>query len=321
MAQQPIGLPQGFRDILFDEAERQRAIEQRAAEVFAGQGFREIIPSSVEYLRLYERGHQHIEDRSLKFIDRQDSVVALRADFTPAVARMLASRPLPADFPLKLWYRGNVFRRIDPPRALLAESWQVGAEMIGGDEADADAFVIDLAFRALDALGIEGALVHLNHAGIFGGLIEELGLDGEPLSSVQGDIDRKDARGLARRLHTLGVDSAAQEQVRRVARCTGGRDALLDVAGTLTAPKAADAVRSLLVLHDRLSRWSDRLVFDLSERDDLEYYTGVMFSVTHTAASDELGRGGRYDGLLPAFGLDLPAVGFSLFTDRIRAVR
>jgi ATP phosphoribosyltransferase regulatory subunit len=320
MAHQPIGLPQGFRDILFDEADRQRAIEQRVASVFAGQGFREIIPSTVEFLHLYERGHQHIQRRALKFIDRQDSVLALRADFTPAVARVIASRPLPSDLPLKVWYRGNVFRRVDPPRAPLAESWQAGAELFGGEPGEADALIIDLALRSLDELGIADAVVHLNHAGILGGLIDELHLEGDGLAAVQGDIDRKDARGLALRLRTLGIGEPAQQQVQRVARCTGGVAAIREIASTITAPGAALAVKALLALHDRLSQWEGRILFDLSERDDLEYYTGMMFSITHPKAPHELGKGGRYDGLLPAFGLDLPAVGFSLFTDRLRSL-
>jgi len=76
----------------------------------------------------------------------------------------------------------------------------------------------------------------------------------------------------------------------------------------------------LIGMYDRLPQWRNQITFDLTERDDLEYYTGMMFSIIHPAAPDELGKGGRYDGLLPAFGVDLPAIGFSMWTDRLRSL-
>jgi ATP phosphoribosyltransferase regulatory subunit len=320
MKSRVIATPQGFRDVLFEDAARQRRIEQIFRDVLMAAGYREIIPSSIEFLELYERGHQHIRDRALKFLDRHDNLVALRADFTPAIARILASRPMPTDLPLKIFYAGSVVRRPDPTRGTPAESWQAGAELIGAGEGEADAAIIDLVLRAVEALGIRGTTIHLNHAGILGGLIEDMRLDERALVAVQGDIDRKDARGLAQRLRTLGVEERIQQQVQSVSQCTGDLEVLKSVASAVTAPRAAAALESLIRVFDQLPHWRDRITFDLTERDDLEYYTGLMFSIVHPGASHELGKGGRYDDLLPAFGLDLPAIGFSLWTDRLRAL-
>jgi len=227
---------------------------------------------------------------------------------------------VPSDLPLRIFYSGSIVRRPDPARATPAESWQAGAELIGAGEGEADSAIIDLALRAVEAIGIRGAKIHLNHAGILGGLIEEMRLDEQALVAVQGDIDRKDARGLAQRLRTLGVEDRIQRQVQSVSHCTGGLDVLKRVASAVTAPRASAALKSLFRLYEQLPRWQDQITFDLTERDDLEYYTGVMFSIVHPKASQELGKGGRYDGLLPAFGLDLPAIGFSLWTDRLRSL-
>ena len=49
--------------------------------------------------------------------------------------------------------------------------------------------------------------------------------------------------------------------------------------------------------------------------DEMEYYTGVMFSFFSPRLTSELGRGGRYDTLLQEFGRSLPAVGFSFSLD------
>jgi ATP phosphoribosyltransferase regulatory subunit len=71
----------------------------------------------------------------------------------------------------------------------------------------------------------------------------------------------------------------------------------------------------LLELAERLPCWKDRLLFDLTEIDELEYYTGMMFAIFSPRLKSELGKGGRYDALLQEFGRSLPAVGFSFSLD------
>ncbi len=44
-----IGLPIGFRDVLFEEVKERRAVEDTLAALLKQRGFREIIPSSVEF--------------------------------------------------------------------------------------------------------------------------------------------------------------------------------------------------------------------------------------------------------------------------------
>jgi ATP phosphoribosyltransferase regulatory subunit HisZ len=82
-----LGLPPGFRDVLFEEARARRSIEGKLAGVFEQRRYKEVIPSTVEFLDLYTRGKQSIKDRVYRFLDRQDNLLALRANFTPAVAR------------------------------------------------------------------------------------------------------------------------------------------------------------------------------------------------------------------------------------------
>jgi ATP phosphoribosyltransferase regulatory subunit len=71
------------------------------------------------------------------------------------------------------------------------------------------------------------------------------------------------------------------------------------------------------MLGKSLERWGDKIVYDLTEIDEMEYYTGTMFAFFSTKAHRELGNGGRYDTLLSEFGVDLPAVGFSFGMDSV----
>ena len=124
-----IGLPAGFRDLLFEEARSLRAIEASFAALFDRRGYGEILPSGVEFLDVYARGRQSVKDVTFKFLDREDNLLALRADFTPAMARIIGAGALDSELPHRIWYSGSVFRKADWHRGRFHEFRQVGAEL------------------------------------------------------------------------------------------------------------------------------------------------------------------------------------------------
>ena len=317
MGRNIVGLPAGYRDFMFEDAEVRRRIENEFASVFSSAGFREIVPSAVEYLDLYARGNQGIRDRAIRFLDREDNLLALRADFTPAVARIVAAHVGELPRPVRVWYIGSVFRKIDRHRGQYKEITQIGAELIGGEPAGADGEVLDVALTCLSRSGFSDACVHVNHAGIFRGLVNSLGLGQSELAEVRSAIDRKDMRALEARLEELGVDGSIHAQVHALSHCVGDSRALAAAASSIGNAESREAIASLESLAARLPQWRDRITFDLTEIDEMEYYTGVMFTFLSPAHSVEIGRGGRYDSLMQEFGADLPAVGFSFSMDRL----
>ena len=312
-----IGVPPGFRDVLFDEARARRAIERALVDFFDAQGFRELRPSSVEFYDLYKRGNQHIREDAIRFLDRDDELLALRADFTPAVARIVAAHYAGVGGPMRVWYSGPVFRKTDPRQGTYKETWHIGVEVMGEGSVASDAAVARLALEGLQRAGMQDVQMHVNHAGIFRGVVESLALPAGALRQVQSQINRKDARGLEARLHSLGVDPEAQHQLRELSRCVGGVE-ILSRAATIVGPgpAAADVTR-LREFASHLADLQNTIVFDLTEIDEMEYYTGIMFRFFSRDANLELGGGGRYDTLLEDFGAAMPAVGFSLHMDHL----
>ncbi len=310
-----IGLPSGFRDVLFDEARARRRIESVFASVFAEHEFREIVPSGVEFLDVYARGNQSVKDLTFKFLDRDDNLLSLRADFTPAIARIVAAGALGDDLPHRLWYAGSVYRKADLHRGTFHEFRQMGAELIGLESLEGDVEILRTALACLDAAGMNDVQLHVNHAGVFRGLIGSLGLTGDGLKSIKTEIDHKDMRRVAARLERQGVDIRVREQLEAVCRCVGGKDILAATAAVIHNEETNRAIDTLMRVSDGLSRWSDRMIFDLTEIDEMEYYTGIMFAFFSPRLSSELGSGGRYDALLQEFGRGLPAVGFSFAVD------
>ena len=311
------GPPNGFRDLLFEEAESRRRIEREFGAIFAAGGYREIIPSSVELMDVYTRGNQSVGERTFRFLDRDDNLLALRGDFTPSIARIVAARRDEFALPARIWYSGPVFRKADRNRGQYLEFFQVGAELIGAGSLAQDAEILDTALRGITRAGVADACVHVNHAGIFRGIVAGLNLDATSRTQVRTAIDRKDMRTLGTRLAELGLGDGTRAQVDVLSGCVGDAGVLAKAGAVLNNSESNEALRELVGLADLLSTWRDRVVFDLTEIDEMEYYTGCMFTFFSPSHSGELGKGGRYDGLLKEYGADMPAVGFSLSTDRI----
>ncbi|MER1998941.1 MAG: ATP phosphoribosyltransferase regulatory subunit, partial [Lysinibacillus sp.] len=59
------------------------------------------------------------------------------------------------------------------------------------------------------------------------------------------------------------------------------------------------------------------LAIDFTLSSHMSYYTGMLFEVFADGSGFPLGNGGRYDGLLEHFGMNIGATGFGLRIDRL----
>ncbi len=102
--------------------------------------------------------------------------VALRPEWTASVLRAYLNELQSEPLPLRLGYSGPVFRYERPQRVTYRQFTQVGIELIGGAAPLADAEVIALACRGLDAVGVTNYTVTIGHIGIVRALLNGLGL-------------------------------------------------------------------------------------------------------------------------------------------------
>lgn len=105
-------LPAGVAALFFEAAAERRRLEGQLAAVLEAAGYGEVLLPILDYFEPYEpllgaaaRG------RLYRFVDRGGEVLALRADFTPMLARLLAPRLAHLPLPLRLFYRGDVVRQ------------------------------------------------------------------------------------------------------------------------------------------------------------------------------------------------------------------
>jgi ATP phosphoribosyltransferase regulatory subunit HisZ len=94
---------------------------------------------------------------------------------------------------------------------------------------------------------------------------------------------------------------------------------VLEEARGLGGEAVERATARLQQTYDELDRRgaAERVQIDLGLLRDIGYYSGAILEVYDPAVGYVLGGGGRYDGLMKRFGLDLSAAGFALHLERV----
>jgi ATP phosphoribosyltransferase regulatory subunit len=246
-------------------------------------------------------------------------MIGIRADMTPQVARIAATRLRHAPRPLRLCYAGQVLRikggQLRPERQI----GQVGAELIGADGAGADVEAIALAAEALAGLGIGSLSVDLTLPRLVPAICASLGIAGKQSEIIRAALDHKDAAKLA---ESGGV---AAPLLGKLLAAAGPAQTALAALAPLAMPPAAASERSrlaeIVALLGRIAP-ALRITVDPVENRGFEYDTGISFSFFARGGRAELGRGGRYVGGngAPGNAVPEPATGFTLYTDTVLAV-
>lgn len=312
-------LPIGVAALLFDSARRRREAEVRMVQHLRGQGYSEVILPILDFVEPYETMLTPAARNELyRFVDRDGELLALRADFTPMLARLLAPRIGALDLPLRLFYRGDVIRYEEERAGRQREFYQVGAEVLGVPGEPAEAEALRLFLELLGPAEGQAVQVILSFAGALDELLLEAGVE-DPVRLAQA-VARRD-RGEVRR---------AGGSLLTILR-TGLPENPEELGGW-----RADRLRLLLDLRNELATRfpAARFCVDLAEfaRHGLDprlsdaagersYYDGLVFRAYAGPGATPVGAGGRYDRLFRALGADVPAAGFSIHLERLLEAR
>jgi len=281
-------------------------------------GYRHVITPLVESMEVLDLGLGVDQRRRLfKFTDSRGDLVALVGERTVPVARLAAGKLRGATLPLRLCYSGPVVSTDEGRFHHRRETYQVGAELIGAPGAVADAEVIALAARCMEAAGIRRYQIDVGHAEFFHGIMDAVRLPDDVKAAVRSALVARDFVSLEALLEGTPLKSAEHELLLRFPALRGG-PAILEAAGALVRNKRSEAalgelarVRDLLVAHGI----GQVVNLDLGAIRDFDYYTGVIFEGYGPDLGQPVAQGGRYDGLLEKFGRPAPATGFVIQLD------
>jgi ATP phosphoribosyltransferase regulatory subunit len=261
-----------------------------------------------------------------RFLDQKGRTLALRADFTPQMARMAATKLFDQPMPLRCSYVGSLFRYEEPQAGRKREFTQAGIELIGADTAEADAEVVALAIAALKALDLRSFQVNLGQMAFFRSLTR--GLPGKAVVAVRDAIDHKNQARLLEALDQAGLTGNQARRLKRLPALTGGPGVLEEArelsagltgnGGTRESEGAGAALERLAEVYRLLQAYgvADRVILDLSEVRGMNYYTGITFRGVAPGLGWPVLSGGRYDELIARFGRPLAAIGFGIGIER-----
>jgi ATP phosphoribosyltransferase regulatory subunit len=319
-------IPEGVADYFWYEAEERRGLESTLMQLCYRWGYQDVRPPMFEFAEMMEaRASKKLQAAMFRFVDRDGSTLTLRPDMTISVARLVATRLHDQPMPQRFCYAGSVFRHGAPQAGRQREFTQAGIELIGDETASADAEVLALTITALENAGAGQVQVALGQMSFFEGLLHELNLSPDEREALRQAIDRNSEAALTTFLRDVPLRTQHRRAVEELPKLSGADpSAILDQAERISLNIAMhQSLKNLRAICDILNAYDllDRIYLDLTEINNLGYYTGISFEALTPGMGFPIASGGRYDSLLGTFGRPLPAVGAAFGVDRILLAR
>lgn len=307
----------GTRDLLPNDLRQFRRAGEIARKTALLYGFDEIETPILESAAVFKRSLGETSDIVSKemysFKDLGGDDLVLRPEGTAGVARAFISEGMSQLTPLKLFYRGPMFRYERPQKGRYRQFYQMGIELLGVEKPQADLECLALGYQILQALPFQEGLkssitLHLNTIGD----LESRAAFREKLvaylTTRKSELSKESLERLER--NPLRILDSKDEGDRLV---------------VAEAPELKDC------LNETSKRFFDTIVEGLAFLDipfvvdpllvrGLDYYCHTVFEFTTTALGSQnaILAGGRYDGLISDLGGPKTAgVGWAAGIDRL----
>jgi histidyl-tRNA synthetase len=287
----------GFRDFYPEDFAFRHALLSAWRRTARAYGFVEYDGPPLEPLELYQKkSGDELVGQLYHFVDKGERAIALRAEMTPTLARMVAAKHRELRKPLKWFSIPQVFRYERAQKGRLREHFQLNCDIIGEAGIEADVELISLLIDLLRKLGLgEGDfVVRLSDRRFWTHFLQERNVPQEKWYEVFQAIDKSEREPREKIAERLGPLA----------------DAVYEVLEKGAAWERLDQVHAGL----RARGLGGFAKTDFRIVRGLAYYTGIVFEAFDLAGAHRaIAGGGRYDDLLEKLGDEpLPAAGFGM---------
>ena len=283
----------GFADLFSPDSDAFTHMEAVARETFSRYGFTELRTPILERTELFCRGigteTDVVQKEMYTFPDRKGRSLTLRPEATAGVMRAYIESGRSGDAVTKLFTIGPMFRYERPQKGRMRQFHQINCECLGPSEPYADAELVTMAMRFLEALGLKDLSLQLNSLGC----PTCRPAYRETLRKWLSELDESALCEDCRRRMVTNPLRVLDCKVPSCREHTAEAPKILDhncpdcAAHFETVRRLLDAEKVPYVINHRLVR-------------GLDYYTRTTFEIV----SDQIGAqgtvagGGRYDGLV-----------------------
>ena len=306
----------GTKDILPQDINMWHFVEKNAEKVFSCYGFKEIRTPIIETTELFSRGvgdTTDIVNKEMYTFEKSDRSITLRPENTAGVVRSYIENGmhrLPA--PVKLWYKGPMFRYERPQAGRQRQFHQVGVEMFGIKQPTADAEVIMMAVSFLKSIGLNDLDVEINSLGC---------------PKCRAEFKENLKKVIKPYLKELCEDCQTrfEKNPLRLLDCK-----VPECQNIYAKPEIQKVITSDFLCEDckehyaELKSYLDKMNIKYSENKHLvrglDYYTRTVFEIksNNLGSQNAVCGGGRYDNLVAQLGgEETPAIGFAMGMERL----
>lgn len=294
-------------------------MEEKAAEVFTKYGAKEIRTPIFEATELFARGvgdTTDIVNKEMYTFEKSERSLTLRPENTAGVVRSFIENGMHRlSAPVKLWYKGPMFRYERPQAGRQRQFHQVGVEVFGIKQPTADAEVILMAVNYLKALGLNDLSVELNSLGC---------------PECRETFKTKLKEVIKPYLSQLCPDCQARYEKNplRLLDCK-----VEECKEIYAKPEIQEVIQSDFICDEcaehftSLKEYLDALNINYSINKllvrGLDYYNRTVFEIksNNLGSQNAVCGGGRYDSLVRNLGgEDTPAIGFAMGMERLASL-
>ena len=310
-------LPFGLRDIFPFESRERNNIKRIMEREFKLWGYGEVKTPAIEYTKNISIGvGKNWENKLINFFDVDGSPVSLRTDMTIPIARLTGMRIKKSQLPVRFCYFADSFRQSDIQKGVRRVYNQAGLEFIGSSNAVmSEIEILVILINILNGLNIRDYKIGLGHVEFIEGLCDWFKLNPGDREYIRRTVAIKNFVALENFLNKKNKDKA--EIFVKLIQPESDIEKISSLISKIKEQKVIKSFNYLKRIYDILEKLDcgGYLITDFSIIRDFDYYTGLLFEVYCPNVNDILGSGGRYDGLIKKFGLDIPATGFALDID------
>ena len=286
--------PRGMRDFYPEDMVWRNKVFDAFRAAGEAAGFQPYDSCVVEsYELLARKAGEEVGEQIYHFFDKSERHIALRAEMTPTLARMVAQRQKELSFPLKWTTIAQCFRYERMTKGRKREHYQWNVDIIGEDSILAEVEVIGAACDALRRMGLSSKdfKVHVSSRKFLGELLAQSGIAAEKHAQVFLALDKRGKMPDEEIAAMLKDGGLTDEEVYSTFR-------IMETKSFAACPELCELFRLA-----EIAGFADCLMFDISVIRGLSYYTGVVFECFDTAGEFRaIFGGGRYDNLLTTIG-------------------
>lgn len=314
-----IKVQKGTKDILPQEIESWHNLEAKALELFTNYGYKEIRTPIFEATELFARGvgdTTDIVNKEMYTFEKSDRSITLRPENTAGVVRSFIENGMfRQPMPVKLWYKGPMFRYERPQAGRQRQFHQIGVEMFGIAAPTADAEAILLATEYLKSLGLNDLTVEINSLGC---------------PECREEYKKRIKEVLKPEFDNLCDDCKARYEKNplRLLDCKVDSCKAIFQRPEIKAVIQSDFICDDCAQHFKtLKEYLDAAGVKYEENKllvrGLDYYNRTVFEIksNNLGSQNAVCGGGRYDSLVKNLGgEDTPAVGWAMGMERLNSL-